>query len=156
MSLKKTLKPVLLTTAAPILIVLIIYPVRSWLTTTDIVMLQLLWVAWVAVRQNATLAAITTLVSIACTDWFFVLPYFTFHIEKIEYVVTFIVMLLVGLMISKLAGELSKNIRDTQLHANNTRCLYELAKALNALDDITAQRGVFKAAIENHLGILFA
>lgn len=152
MSLKTTLKPVLLT-AAPILIVLVIYPVRSWLTTTDIVMLQLLWVAWVAVRQNATLAAITTLVSIACTDWFFVLPYFTFHIEKIEYVVTFMVMLIVGLMISKLAGELSKTIRDTQLHANNTRCLYELAKALNTLDDITAQRGVFKAAIENHLGI---
>lgn len=153
MSIKKWLKPLLLTTVAPICIVLAIFPVREWLTTTDIVMLQLLWVAWVAVRQNATLAAITTLVSVACTDWFFVLPYFTFHIEKIEYLVTFIVMLLVGLMISKLAGELSKNIRDTQLHANNTRCLYELAKVLNGLDDINAQRKVFIDAIANHLGI---
>ncbi len=153
MSIKKWLKPLLLTTVAPICIVLAIFPIREWLTTTDIVMLQLLWVAWVAVRQNATLAAITTLVSVACTDWFFVLPYFTFHIEKIEYLVTFIVMLLVGLMISKLAGELSKNIRDTQLHANNTRCLYELAKVLNGLDDINAQRKVFIDAIANHLGI---
>ncbi|OUS71085.1 histidine kinase [Pseudoalteromonas sp. A601] len=153
MSLRKWFKPLLLTTVAPIFIVLAILPFREWLTTTDIVMLQLLWVAWVAVRQNATLAALTTLVSVACTDWFFVLPYFTFHIEKIEYLVTFVVMLLVGLMISKLAGELSKNIRDTQVHANNTRCLYELAKLLNGLDDINAQRKVFTTAIENHLGI---
>ena len=84
MGINKWLKPLLLTTIAPIFIVLAIFPVREWLTTTDIVMLQLLWVAWVAVRQNAALAGITTLVSVACTDWFFVLPYFTFHIEKIE------------------------------------------------------------------------
>ena len=153
MGINKWLKPLLLTTIAPIFIVLAIFPVREWLTTTDIVMLQLLWVAWVAVRQNAALAGITTLVSVACTDWFFVLPYFTFHIEKIEYLVTFTVMLIVGLMISKLAGELSKNIRDTQLHASNTRCLYELAKALNGLDDINAQRQVFTISIKNHLGI---
>ncbi len=153
MGINKWLKPLLLTTIAPIFIVLAIFPVREWLTTTDIVMLQLLWVAWVAVRQNAALAGITTLVSVACTDWFFVLPYFTFHIEKIEYLVTFTVMLIVGLMISKLAGELSKNVRDTQLHASNTRCLYELAKALNGLDDINAQRQVFTTSIKNHLGI---
>ncbi|MDC9526803.1 DUF4118 domain-containing protein [Pseudoalteromonas sp. Angola-30] len=143
-----------MTTVTPILIVVAIFPIRDWLTTTDIVMLQLLWVAWVAVRKNAALAAITTLVSVACTDWFFVMPYFTFHIEKIEYLVTFIVMLIVGLMISQLAGELSKNVRDTQLHANNTRCLYELAKTLNGLDDIAQQRKVFTIAIEGHLGIL--
>lgn len=153
MGINKWLKPLLLTTIAPIFIVLAIFPVREWLTTTDIVMLQLLWVAWVAVRQNAALAGVTTLVSVACTDWFFVLPYFTFHIEKIEYLVTFTVMLIVGLMISKLAGELSKNVRDTQLHASNTRCLYELAKALNGLDDINAQRQVFTTSIKNHLGI---
>lgn len=154
MNIDTCFKGVLVTTVTPILIVLAIFPMRDWLTTTDIVMLQLLWVAWVAVRQNAALAAITTLVSVACTDWFFVMPYFTFHIEKIEYLVTFIVMLIVGLMISQLAGELSKNVRDTQLHANNTRCLYELAKTLNGLDDIAQQRKVFTIAIEGHLGIL--
>lgn len=154
MNIDTCFKGVLVTTVTPILIVLAIFPMRDWLTTTDIVMLQLLWVAWVAVRQNAALAAITTLVSVACTDWFFVMPYFTFHIEKIEYLVTFIVMLIVGLMISQLAGELSKNVRDTQLHANNTRCLYELAKTLNGLDDIEQQRKVFTIAIEGHLGIL--
>ncbi|MDN3476487.1 DUF4118 domain-containing protein [Pseudoalteromonas sp. APC 3355] len=153
MNIDTCFKGLFVTTVTPILIVLAIFPMRDWLTTTDIVMLQLLWVAWVAVRQNAALAAITTLVSVACTDWFFVTPYFTFHIEKIEYLVTFIVMLIVGLMISHLAGELSKNVRDTQLHANNTRCLYELAKVLNGLDDIAQQRTVFTEAIKGHLGI---
>ncbi|MGB1305877.1 DUF4118 domain-containing protein, partial [Pseudoalteromonas marina] len=77
----------------PLIVVIAIYPVRNWFTTTDIVMLQLLWVTWVAVRSNRRLAILTTLVSVACTDWFFVAPNFTFHIENIEYLVTFMVML---------------------------------------------------------------
>ena len=60
----------------PFIVVIAIYPVRNWFTTTDIVMLQLLWVTLGAVRSNRRLAILTTLVSVACTDWFFVAPNF--------------------------------------------------------------------------------
>ena len=133
--------------------VMAIYPLRDWFSTTDIVMLQLLWVAWVAVRSNRRVAAITTLVSVACTDWFYVTPYFTFHIENIEYLVTFIVMLIVGLMISQLAGELNTKVRDVQLHASNSRTLYELAKGLNSLDTLDEQKQYFQQLISEHLAI---
>jgi two-component system sensor histidine kinase KdpD len=137
----------------PIIVVMAIYPLRDWFSTTDIVMLQLLWVAWVAVRSNRRVAAITTLVSVACTDWFYVTPYFTFHIENIEYLVTFIVMLIVGLMISQLAGELNTKVRDVQLHASNSRTLYELAKGLNSLDTLDEQKQYFQQLISEHLAI---
>ncbi|WP_394189295.1 DUF4118 domain-containing protein [Pseudoalteromonas atlantica] len=137
----------------PILIVLAIFPVRDWFTTTDIVMLQLLWVTLVALRSNRRVAAMTTLVSVACTDWFFVSPYFTFHIENIEYVVTFAVMLIVGLVISQLAGQLTSKISDIKHHASNTSCLYELAKGLNGLDEVGSQRDYFQAVVEQHLHI---
>lgn len=82
-------KSAFLSLLMPLLVVLAILPMRELFTTTDIVMLQLLWVTLVAVRSNRCVAALTTLVSIACTDWFYVEPYFTFHIQNIEYLITF-------------------------------------------------------------------
>ncbi|ASM55814.1 hypothetical protein PNIG_b0177 [Pseudoalteromonas nigrifaciens] len=144
-------KAFFLAVAMPFIVAMVIYPFKNWFTTTDIVMLQLLWVTWVAVRSNRRVAALTTLVSVACTDWFFVLPYFTFHIENIEYLVTFTVMLIVGLVISQLAGELNTKVRDVQLHASNSRTLYELAKDLNSLDTLDEQKKYFVQRIGKHL-----
>lgn len=153
MKIKQYLSAIAASVLMPILIVLAIFPVRDWFTTTDIVMLQLLWVTLVALRSNRRVAAITTLVSVACTDWFFVTPYFTFHIENIEYMVTFAVMLIVGLVISQLAGQLTSKISDIKRHASNTSCLYELAKGLNGLDEVDSQRDYFQAVVEQHLQI---
>lgn len=144
-------KAFFLAVAMPFIVAMVIYPFKNWFTTTDIVMLQLLWVTWGAVRSNRRVAALTTLVSVACTDWFFVLPYFTFHIENIEYLVTFTVMLIVGLVISQLAGELNTKVRDVQLHASNSRTLYELAKDLNSLDTLDEQKKYFVQRIGKHL-----
>lgn len=143
--------PVFLSVVMPLIVAMVIYPFKNWFTTTDIVMLQLLWVTWVAVRSNRRLAILTTLVSVACTDWFFVAPNFTFHIENIEYLVTFMVMLIVGLVISQLAGELNTKVRDVQLHASNSRTLYELAKDLNSLDTLDEQKKYFVQRIGKHL-----
>jgi len=146
-------KAIFLSVLMPLVVVLAIFPFRELFTTTDIVMLQLLWVTWVAVRSNRRVAALTTLVSVACTDWFYVVPYFTFHIENIEYVVTFVVMLIVGLVISHLAGELNTKVRDVQEHASNSRLLYELAKKLNELDSLDEQKQLFIAAMTAHLKV---
>tara|TARA_Y100000782_G_scaffold5705_1_gene6914 strand:- start:9554 stop:10855 length:1302 start_codon:yes stop_codon:yes gene_type:complete len=147
------LKAAFLSVLMPLVVVLTIFPFRELFTTTDIVMLQLLWVTWVAVRSNRRVAALTTLVSVACTDWFYVVPYFTFHIENIEYVVTFLVMLIVGLVISHLAGELNTKVRDVQAHASNSRLLYELAKKLNDLDSLEEQKQLFLTTMAAHLKV---
>jgi two-component system sensor histidine kinase KdpD len=147
------LKAAFLSVLMPLVVVLTIFPFRELFTTTDIVMLQLLWVTWVAVRSNRRVAALTTLVSVACTDWFYVVPYFTFHIENIEYVVTFLVMLIVGLVISHLAGELNTKVRDVQAHASNSRLLYELAKKLNDLDSLEEQKQLFLNTMAAHLKV---
>ncbi|MCF7500161.1 DUF4118 domain-containing protein [Pseudoalteromonas sp. L1] len=147
------LKAAFLSVLMPLVVVLAIFPFRELFTTTDIVMLQLLWVTWVAVRSNRRVAALTTLVSVACTDWFYVVPYFTFHIENIEYVVTFLVMLIVGLVISHLAGELNTKVRDVQAHASNSRLLYELAKKLNDLDSLEEQKRLFLKTMAAHLKV---
>ena len=60
-------------------------------------------------------------------------------------------MLIVGFVISQLAGELSTKVRDVQLHASNSRTLYELAKDLNSLDTLDEQKKYFVERISKHL-----
>ena len=60
-------------------------------------------------------------------------------------------MLIVGFVISQLAGELSTKVRDVQLHASNSRTLYELAKDLNSLDTLDEQKKYFVQRISKHL-----
>ncbi|MEC8226587.1 MAG: histidine kinase, partial [Pseudomonadota bacterium] len=58
------LKAAFLSVLMPLVVVLVIFPFRELFTTTDIVMLQLMWVTRVAVRSNRRVAALTTLVSV--------------------------------------------------------------------------------------------
>ncbi|MDP5136008.1 DUF4118 domain-containing protein [Rheinheimera baltica] len=97
---------VLLALAVPVAIALLLLPGRALLTTTDVAMLQLLWVTWVAQQVGQRWAIITTVSSVLLLDWFFVEPYNTLYINHIDYLITFIVMLLLGSFIGRLSGRL--------------------------------------------------
>ncbi len=72
---------VLLALAVPVAIALLLLPGRALLTTTDVAMLQLLWVTWVAQQVGQRWAIITTVSSVLLLDWFFVEPYNTLYIK---------------------------------------------------------------------------
>ncbi|MDP5150533.1 sensor histidine kinase [Rheinheimera baltica] len=119
---------VLLALAVPVAIALLLLPGRALLTTTDVAMLQLLWVTWVAQQVGQRWAIITTVSSVLLLDWFFVEPYNTLYINHIDYLITFIVMLLLGSFIGRLSGRLrvelaraKKNMRKRQLLASKNR-----------------------------------
>ena len=88
----------LLALIVPVLIALLLLPGRDLLTTTDVAMLQLLWVTWMAQQAGQRWAVITTVNSVLLLDWFFVEPYNTLYVHQIDYLITFIVMLLLGSM----------------------------------------------------------
>ncbi|SNY50040.1 Histidine kinase-, DNA gyrase B-, and HSP90-like ATPase [Arsukibacterium tuosuense] len=118
----------LLAIAVPLIIVLALLPARALLTTTDVAMLQLLWVTWVAQQTGQRWAIITTVSSVLLLDWFFVTPYYTLYVNHIDYLITFIVMLLLGIFIGRLSGRLrlelartKKHMRQRQLLAGKTR-----------------------------------
>ncbi|HEY9043769.1 MAG TPA: DUF4118 domain-containing protein [Rheinheimera sp.] len=73
---------------------MLLLPGRDLLTTTDVAMLQLLWVTWMAQQAGQRWAVITTVNSVLLLDWFFVEPYNTLYVHQIDYLITFIVMLL--------------------------------------------------------------
>lgn len=97
------------------------------------VMLFLAAVAWTAFRHGRGPAVCASIASVLIFDFFFVPPLHTFAVADAQYVVTFAVMLAIGLVISTLTSRLRAQIDSTRQRERQTSTLYELGKQLSAL-----------------------
>jgi two-component system sensor histidine kinase KdpD len=105
-------------------------PLRDFLNAANIVMLFLLTVFVVAVWLGRGPSILATFLSVALFDFFFVLPHLSFAVADAQYVVTFAVMLAVGLITSHLTARLADRTNEAQARERDTRVLYELARDL--------------------------
>jgi len=108
-------------------------PASAWLDLANIAMLFMLVVLLVAVRFGRGPSVTATCVSVACFDFFFVPPRFTLAISDFQYLVTFGVMLAVGLMTGHLTAGLRFQARVAALREARTHALYEFARALSGV-----------------------
>jgi two-component system sensor histidine kinase KdpD len=108
-------------------------PTIAFLDLANIAMLFLLVVLLVAVRLGRGPSVTATCVSVACFDFFFVPPRFTLAISDFQYVVTFGVMLAVGLITGHLTAGLRFQARVAARRESRTRALYEFARALSGV-----------------------
>jgi two-component system sensor histidine kinase KdpD len=108
-------------------------PTIAYLDLANIAMLFLLVVLLVAVRLGRGPSVTATCVGVACFDFFFVQPRFTFAISDFQYLVTFGVMLAVGLITGHLTAGLRFQARVAALRESRTRALYEFARALSGV-----------------------
>ncbi len=81
---------------------------------TNLAMVYLLGVTYVANRKGAGPAVLASFLGVAAFDFFFVPPSFTFAVSDVEYLFTFAVMLGVSLLISALTTKLSKQSEISQ------------------------------------------
>ncbi|MBL8302160.1 MAG: DUF4118 domain-containing protein, partial [Ideonella sp.] len=107
-------------------------PLRSVLEPTNIVMLFLLAVVGVALTQGRGPAVAAALGSVGVFDYAFVPPRFSFAVSDVEYLVTFVVMGLVGLVIGQLTAGLKVQAESATQREHRVRSLYEMARALSA------------------------
>ena len=108
-------------------------PTIAYLDLANIAMLFLLVVLLVAVRLGRGPSVTATCVSVACFDFFFVPPRFTLAISDLQYLVTFGVMLAVGLITGQLTAGLRFQARVAARRESRTRALYEFARALSGV-----------------------
>jgi two-component system sensor histidine kinase KdpD len=108
-------------------------PTVGYLDLANIAMLFLLVVLLVAVRLGRGPSVTATCVSVACFDFFFVPPRFTFAISDIQYLVAFGVMLAVGLITGHLTAGLRFQAHVAARRESRTRALYEFARALSGV-----------------------
>ncbi|MEN6449818.1 MAG: sensor histidine kinase KdpD [Thermoguttaceae bacterium] len=96
-------------------------------------MIFLAAVAFVAARFGRGPAIFASVLAVLAFDFFFVPPFRSFGVSDAQYLVTFGVMLIIGLMISTLTSRLKRQIESTRLREQHTSALYQLGKQLSSL-----------------------
>ncbi len=121
------------------------------LSDINVIMLYLLGVLWVSARYSRTTGIVTTVLSVLAFDYTVVRPYYSFAVSDTQYLITFGVMLLTGLVISTLTTRLRDQERLSRLREQRTNALLQLSRELILCSDQTA---VMQTAVR-HVGEFF-
>lgn len=107
-------------------------PLADHVDPANIAMLFVLTVALVGMRYGRRPAVLAAVLSVAIFDFCFVPPRFTMVVNDFQYLLTFAVMLIVGLITGHLTAGLRFQVRVAQHRELRTRRLYEMALELQS------------------------
>jgi two-component system sensor histidine kinase KdpD len=99
---------------------------------SNLIMVYLLGVAFVASRHGRGASVLTALLSVAAFDFFFVPPHLTFAVADTQYLITFGVMLVVSVLISTLAARVRAQADAARHREQRTQVLYAMSRDLAA------------------------
>ena len=133
-------------------ITLLATPLANVLELTNIVMLFLLGVVGVATRFGRGPAALAALLYVAAFDFFFVSPRLSLAVSDVQYLVTFGVMLVVGLLVGQLTAGLRFAAGVSTSRERRARSLFELTRELSAALESTQVVALGAAAVKGHFG----
>ena len=115
---------------------------RTFLLALDkanLVTLYLLGVVLIALFYGRRPSVFAALINVISFDLFFVQPHFSLAIMDMQYLVTFTVMLIVGVVVGNLTAGMRYQARIARYREQRTRHLYEMTKELGqalSTDDI--------------------
>ena len=120
-------------------------PLVAILDLANIVMLFLLAVLGVALRYGRGPAALASVLNVLAFDFFFVPPQMSFGVTDAQYILTFGVMLAVGLIVGQLTAGLRFQARIASHRERRSHSLFEVARDLSS---VLATEQVVEAAEE--------
>ena len=94
-------------------------------------MLFLLMVVFVALKFGRGPAILASFLGVGAFDFFYVPPRFSFAVGDIQYLMTFIIMLAVGLITGQLTAGLKHQAFITTSREARVRALYEMSRDLS-------------------------
>ncbi len=97
---------------------------------SNIIMVYLLGTVLVAPQLSRRFTILTSILSVAAFDFFFVPPYFTFAVSDVRYFVTFAVMLVVAIIVSSLTVRIRQQADSARSRERRTAALYDLSREL--------------------------
>jgi two-component system sensor histidine kinase KdpD len=106
-------------------------PLHSVFDLANIAMLFLLAVVLVSVRYGLGPSIMATFLNVAAFDFFYVPPRYSFAVSDVQYLMTFVVMLAVGLITAKLTTGLKYQARVASRRELRVRALYEMSRDLS-------------------------
>jgi two-component system sensor histidine kinase KdpD len=114
---------------------------------TNLGMFYLIPVVIAAVYLGRGPSILASLLGVVAFDYFFVPPFYTFAVSDTEYLLTFTVMLVVGLVISALAVQAREQAQAAQRRESDTAAMYALSRDFAAAE---ALESVLKA-VRTHI-----
>jgi len=139
-------------TATSVALTVLCTPLASVLELANIVMLFLLGVVGVALRFGRGPSALAALLNVAAFDYFFVPPRLSFAVSDVQYVLTFAIMLGVGLLVGQLTAGLRFAAGVSTSRERRARSLFELTRELSAALESTQVVTLGAAAVKGHFG----
>ena len=138
--------------ASGMAVALAVTPLIGVLDLANIVMLFLLAVVLVAVKFGRGPAAMAAVFNVAAFDFFFVAPRFSFAVSDVQYLLTFAVMLTVGLLIGQLTAGLRFQANIASSRERRAQSLFELTRDLSAALLSTQVAELGEAAVRRTFG----
>ncbi|MES3036037.1 MAG: sensor histidine kinase KdpD [Gemmatimonadota bacterium] len=105
---------------------------RDRISTTDIAMLYILGIAIVGSRARYRPALLASVLAILAFDVCFVPPFYTLAVSDGNYVLTFLMMLVVAVLVSRLTSTLRSQADAAQARERRTAAAYALSADLSA------------------------
>ncbi len=118
-------------TIACVVVTLGSIPLAAHFDRSNIVAIFILTVVLIAVRFGRGPAALAAVLSVGAFDFFFVPPKFSFAVSDVQYLLTFCVMLAVGLITGQLTAGLRFQARVASHREERAASLYEIARDLS-------------------------
>ncbi|MCW5822625.1 MAG: sensor histidine kinase KdpD [Cyanobacteria bacterium TGS_CYA1] len=109
---------------------------QGYFEFSTIVMSYMLGVVVVALRYGRGPSIMASFLSVAIFDFLFVPPHFTFAVSDAQYLITFVVMLIVALIISTLMVEVKLQAERASQRERKTAALYSLSRELGSIIDL--------------------
>ena len=128
----ETLPRYAIAAASSVAIAAIATPLLNFFDLANIVMLFLLGTVLVALKLGRGPAALAAVVNVMMFDFFFVAPRFSFAVSDVQYLLTFAVMLAVGLLTGQLTAGLRFQARVSESRERRAQSLFELSRDLSA------------------------
>jgi len=97
---------------------------------SNLVMVYLLGIVLVARRHGRGPSLVASILSVCAFDFFFVPPHLTFAVSDVRYLVTFLVMLLVGMIISGMTIRIRAQAEAVREREQRTAALYAMSREL--------------------------
>ncbi len=133
-------------------ITLLATPLAGRLEPTNIVMIYLAGLMGLAYRLGRGPAIVSAVLNVAAFDFFFVPPRFTFAVTDAQYLVTFGVMLAVGLVVGQLTASLRIQAQVSASREQRAQDLFELARELSGALLATQVAEQAEHAVCRHFG----
>ena len=124
-------------------------PLVQHFDRSNIVAIYILAVVLVGMRLGRGPAALAAVLSVSAFDFFFVPPRFSFAVSDVQYLLTFCIMLAVGLITGQLTAGLRSQARVALHREERAAALYQLARDLSGAVQLDQVVKISDESIEN-------